>query len=188
MKKHTEECTGCISKAGEEICFSELEEMERYYNLNRNRVLAALEDYIYDPIYNFLRWKVWEAVRPGMAKHYYQRAKRGYSYMDVWDTGYHVTSILLPMLEDLKKNRIGTPITFYRKKDGVDKDGNPTDEATRLADERYDNVLREMIFGLKCAKLVNEYEYKDEAEYKKLERSAKRSLELFSKYWCVLWD
>jgi hypothetical protein len=76
---------------------------------------------------------------------------------------------------------------MFRKKDGVDKDGNSTDEAHRLAEQRWDNVLREIIYGLKCAKTIQDYDYKD-VEVKKLTKSSKRSFELIGKHLFNLWD
>ncbi|MBC8428503.1 hypothetical protein H8D04_01325 [bacterium] len=191
MKKHNEEtCEGCISTMGEEYCFDDIQEMMDYHKAERNWFVAKWEDWIYYPFYQKVVNGWWQKIRPGAIKHYYQRARYGYSYMDVWDTGNHIAEISLRMLECLKKDKIGTPMIFFEESDGIDEDEQPTEEAIRLAEERYDNILSEMIFGLKCAQALSsmEYDYKNETEYEKLNNSVKRSFELFGKYWSTLWD
>lgn len=170
--------------------FNNLDDMLEYHNSKRPWIIAKWEDWIWYPIYRFVRWTIWDRIRPGAIKHYYQRARYGYSYMDTWNVGSHIVEILIPMLEKLKKDRYGTPIGFYKEEDGVDDDGNPTEEAQKLADARYDNVLGEMIFGLKCGrKLINmDYDFCDSNEHNKLTSSAKRSFELFGEYWQSLWN
>jgi hypothetical protein len=94
------------------------------------------------------------------------------------------------MLERLKNNKHGTPMSMFRKKDGVDKDGNSTDEAHRLAEQRWDNVLNEIIYGLKCAKKIedSDYDYEDKELTKRLTKSSQRSFELIGKHLFSLWD
>tara|TARA_Y100000034_G_scaffold95041_1_gene115301 strand:- start:82 stop:558 length:477 start_codon:yes stop_codon:yes gene_type:complete len=158
--------------------------------MKKHKIVALWEDYIYYPIYRGIRWKVWDKIRPGKIKHYYQRAKTGHSYMDAWSIDYYLVDNLIPMLNELKKNKHSVATTFFRKKDGVDKNGNPTDEAFRLAEQRFDNVLNEILYGLKCAKKIHEvdYNYKDKDEGKKLKKSAERSFQLIGKHLFSLWD
>jgi ketol-acid reductoisomerase len=77
---------------------------------------------------------------------------------------------------------------MFRQKDGVDKDGNPTDEATVLAEQRWENVLNEITYGLKCAKKIQDYDYEDKELAKKLKKSSQRSFELIGKHLFNLWD
>ena len=158
--------------------------------MKKHKIVALWEDYIYYPIYRGIIWKVWDKIRPGKIKHYYQRAKTGHSYMDAWSIDYYLVDNLIPMLNELKKNKHSVATTFFRKKDGVDKNGNPTDEAFRLAEQRFDNVLNEILYGLKCAKKIHEvdYNYKDKDEGKKLKKSAERSFQLIGKHLFSLWD
>jgi hypothetical protein len=95
-----------------------------------------------------------------------------------------------PMLERLKNNKHGTPMSMFRKKDGVDKDGNSTDEASRLAEQRWDDVLNEITYGLKCAKKIqnSDFDYDDKKLIKKLNNSSTRSFELIGKHLFDLWD
>jgi hypothetical protein len=79
---------------------------------------------------------------------------------------------------------------MFRKKDGVDKDGRATDEADVLAEQRWDNVLNEILYGLKCAKKIQDldYDYEDKELTKRLTKSSQRSFELIGKHLFSLWD
>jgi hypothetical protein len=191
MKKHNEEtCEGCISTDGGDVCFTDLREMMDYHDSQRNWFIAKWEDWIYFPLHKKFLNDWWDKIRPGALKHYYQRAKQGYSYQDTWGIDYHLVTILIPMFESLKKDHVGVSLAFFDEKDGVDEDGNPTDEASEKAEQRMQNVYGEIIYGLKCAKLIHgaDYNYKKEGEYEKLNTSVKRSFELIGEYFFSLWD
>ena len=81
-------------------------------------------------------------------------------------------------------------MNFYRKKDGVDKHGNPTDGAQVLADKRYDEVLDKIIYGLKCARALQEldYDYKDKNKTKLLNKRVEKTFTLIGKHLFTLWD
>ena len=125
---------------------------------------------------------------PSEAKWFYQRGSRGWSDRSAWSIDTWLVDNLIPMLERLKNNKQGTPMSMFKKKDGVDKDGNPTDEASVLAEQRWENVLGEIIYGLKCAKTIQNYDYEDKEEVKKLTKSSQRSFELIGKHLFSLWD
>ena len=127
---------------------------------------------------------------PSEVKWFYQRGSRGWSDRSAWSIDTWLVDNLIPMLERLKNNKHGTPLSMFRKKDGVDKDGNPTDEASVLAEQRWDNVLNEILYGLKCAKKIQDldYDYKDKELSKQLTKSSRRSFELIGKHLFNLWD
>ena len=127
---------------------------------------------------------------PSEVKWFYQRGSRGWSDRSAWSIDTWLVDNLIPMLERLKNNKHGTPLSMFRKKDGVDKDGNSTDEAHRLAEQRWDNVLNEIIYGLKCAKKIedSDYDYEDKELTKRLTKSSQRSFELIGKHLFSLWD
>jgi hypothetical protein len=158
--------------------------------MKKHKIVTLWEDYIYYPIYRGIRWKVWDKIRPGKIKHYYQRAKQGYSYMDCWSIDHHLVEILIPMFENMKREHSSISMAFYDKADGVDEDGNPTEEAGVKAEQRMKNVYSEIIYGLKCAKLIHDsdYDYEKEGEYERLNQSVKRSFELIGEYFFSLWD
>ena len=145
---------------------------------------------IYYAIYRFFVWTIWNNLRPGMWKHWYQRARYGHSYQDNWSIDYFLIENLIPMMKKIRYDRTGTPMNFFRKKDGVDEAGSPTDEAQDLADKRYDEVLDKMIYGLKCAKTINDldYDYKDSKKTKQMMRSVEKSFQLIGKHLFSLWD
>ena len=142
----------------------------KYFIVPFERFIHAIEDF------------------PSEAKWFYQRGSRGWSDRSAWSIDTWLVDNLIPMLERLKNNKQGTPSTMFRQKDGVDKDGNPTDEASVLAEQRWENVLGEIIYGLKCAKTIQNYDYEDKEEVKKLTKSSQRSFELIGKHLFNLWD
>jgi len=146
---------------------------------------------IYYPIYRFFVWTIWDNIRPGTWKHWYQRARYGHSYQDNWSIDYFLIDNLLPMLKKLRYDRTGTPMEFFRKKDmGVDESGNPTDVAQVLADKRYDELLDKIIYGLKCAKAIQDldYNYKNNKKAKQMMKSVEKSFQLIGKHLFCLWD
>ena len=142
----------------------------KYFSIPFQRFIQAIEDF------------------PSEAKWFYQRGSRGWSDRSAWSIDTWLVDNLIPMLERLKNNKQGTPSTMFRQKDGVDKDGNPTDEATVLAEQRWENVLTEITYGLKCAKTIQNYDYEDKEDVKKLTKSSQRSFELIGKHLFNLWD
>jgi len=122
---------------------------------------------------------------PSEAKWFYQRGSRGWSDRSVWSIDTWLVDNLIPMLERLKNDKHGTPSSMFRK-----KDGNSTDEADRLAEQRWDNVLNEILYGLKCAKKIqnSDFDYNDKKLTKKLNNSSTRSFELIGKHLFDLWD
>ena len=127
---------------------------------------------------------------PSRIKFFIQRARRGWSDEDSWSVDYWLVDKLIPMLKRLKNESQGTPMLMFRKKDGVDKDGNPTDEASRLAEQRWDDMLGEIIYGLKCAKSIQEldYDYKDKKKTKLLNKRVEKTFTLIGKHLFTLWD
>ena len=126
---------------------------------------------------------------PSCTKHFVQRGRRGWSDQDAWSIDYWMVDNLTPMLKRLKENKNGTPMSMFRKKDGVDKDGNPTDRASRLAEQRWDNMLGEIIYGLKCAKVLQEldYDYNDKNKTKLLYKRVEKTFNLIGKHLFTLW-
>ena len=127
---------------------------------------------------------------PSKVKWFYQRGSRGWSDRSAWSIDTWLVNNLIPMLERLKKEKHSTPMSMYKKKDGVDKSGNPTDEADVLAEQRWNNVLNEILYGLKCAKKIEDldYNYKDKELSKRLTKSSQRSFKLIGKHLFSLWD
>ena len=127
---------------------------------------------------------------PSEVKWFYQRGSRGWSDRSAWSIDTWLVDNLIPMLERLKNNKHGTPMSMFRKKDGVDKDGHPTDRASRLAERRWDDMLGEIIYGLKCAKALQDldYDYKDKNKTKLLNKRVEKTFTLIGKHLFALWD
>ncbi|MBC8422059.1 MAG: hypothetical protein H8E03_01410 [Pelagibacteraceae bacterium] len=189
MKKHNKDtCEGCTSTVGEEYCFEDFQEMIDYHKSQRNWFVAKWEDWIYYPFYHNVVNGWWQKIRPGAIKHYYQRAKQGYSYQDVWGMDYYMVETLLPMFETLKNDHMGISMAFYED-DDHDETGHTTDEGDERAEQRRQNVFGEIIYGLKCAKKIHNVDYDYEKdEYEKLNKSVKRSFSLIGEYFFTFWD
>ena len=192
MKIHDKNCENCVSTVGEKECFSDFKEMMRYHKSQRNKVIALWEDYIYYPIYRCIVWKVWDKIRPGKIKHYYQRAKNGYSYQDCWSIDWYIADVLPKMIRTLKKNHHGHP--------------------QGLSEKEWDKILEDIAYGFDLQHEVLEHKLYDLANAKnkkivqdmfdadselyeecriitKGEKVAiKRSWKLFQKYFYNLWD
>lgn len=127
---------------------------------------------------------------PYCIKYFIQRGKQGWSDKDAWSIDYWLVNSLIPMLEILRTNKQGVPSSMYRAKDGVDIDKNPTDEADVLAEQRWDNVLGEILYGLKCAKKLQDmdYDYEDQELGIKLTKSSQRSFKLIGTHLFNLWN
>ena len=126
---------------------------------------------------------------PSKVKWFYQRGSRGWSDRSAWSIDTWLVDNLIPMLERLKRDKHGIPASMFRKKD-LFEIGHSTDEADVLAEERWDDVLDEIIYGLKCAKKIHnsDYDYEDKELTKRLTKSSQRSFELIGKHLFSLWD
>ena len=126
---------------------------------------------------------------PSEVKWFYQRGSRGWSDRSAWSIDTWLVNNLIPMLERLKKDKHGIPASMYRKKDLFEIEYS-TDEADVLAEGRWDDVLDEILYGLTCAKKIqdSDYDYKDKKLIKRLNKSSQRSFELIGKYLFSLWD
>ena len=130
---------------------------------------------------------------PSKVKWFYQRGSRGWSDRSAWSIDTWLVNNLIPMLERLKRDKHGTPTSMFRMKGGESYKfyyGISTDEADVLAAQRWNNVLSEIIYGLKCAKKLQDmdYNYKDKKLTKRLTKSYQRSFELIGKHLFSLWD
>ena len=205
MKTHTEECKNCISTEGEDVCFDSMTEMWDYHKSQEPWYVRAW-DFVYLPVHRFFRWIIWENVKPSNFKHWYQRARYGYSYRDCWSIDYHLSEIIPKMIRDMKKNLNGCP------GDIADNwNGGETDDDMKMAMYEWETVLD---------KIANAFELENEiinhtlfdCRNKKEEKRMKKLMEdkdtfegcrimtteekvlrdkgwkLFRKYFYSLWD
>ena len=84
---------------------------------------------------------------PSHIKHVYQRAKKGYSYIDVWNIYSWFMEIMPKMLADYKKNLHGCPSQFTNNEDGTEY------QDVEKGVKDWETILERMIF---CFKEMNE--------------------------------
>lgn len=103
-------------------------------------------------------------------KHWYQRAKNGYSYQDVWSLDSYLDEMLPKALRELAKVNNGYP-----------------QELESL--EEWNDILEEMVQGFEAHKKISELEFDidNPKEYKELENKFKKGMKLFVRYYGSLW-
>ena len=140
--------------------------------------------YITWPIGSAYRW-LWEL--PYRIKYFIQRGRRCWSDQDAWAIDYWLVEGLIPMLERLKREKLGIPSSMIKEsiREAGDESG-----VDILAEQRWDNILGEIIYGLKCAKKLQDmdYDYEDKKLTKRLTKSAQKSFTLIGKHLFNLWD
>lgn len=68
---------------------------------------------------------------------------------DTWSMDSTLALIIVPMLEQLKASKHGTPMSMFEEEDGIDEWGNPGEEAHKEAIERWNAVIDHMIWSFK---------------------------------------
>ena len=111
-------------------------------------------DFVYYPVY-----RVFDSIRnvigPNAIKHYYQRARYGYSYQDCWSIDWHLADIIPKMIRELKENTHGVPGEIVSHWD-PDENGNLTDENWVMAENEWEMILDKIARAFEL-----EYELKD---------------------------
>tara|TARA_Y100000310_G_scaffold6122_1_gene6978 strand:+ start:327 stop:851 length:525 start_codon:yes stop_codon:yes gene_type:complete len=140
----------------------------------------------------YITWPIGTAYRwlrelPYRVKYYRQRGQRCWSDQDAWAIDYWLVEGLIPMLERLKREKLGIPSSMIKEsiREAGDESG-----VDILAEQRWDNILGEIIYGLKCAKKLQDmdYDYEDKKLTKRLTKSAQKSFTLIGKHLFNLWD
>lgn len=106
----------------------------------------------------------------------FQRAIRGYSNKDVWSIDYFLCDIMPKMLRKLAKDSFGCPTDLYDNK-------NKEDEC-----HKWLKVLEKMAEGFEAGQKINDMDFDNEQERKKLEKKFDKGMDLFKKYFFSLWD
>ena len=97
-----------MSYSIEDETFDSFEEMQEHHRLNQSWYERAW-DSIYHPIYMFFVWTIWDKIKPSNFKHWYQRARYGYSFRDTWDIHYYLGDIIPKMIRDMAQDINGVP-------------------------------------------------------------------------------
>jgi len=129
----------------------------------------------------------WEILREWkrQIKWAWQRVFRGWDDRAVWSLNYHLAEIIPSILKKLKEDKVGIPMFCFEGLEyGENYDYN--DESMKIAEERWNAILDEMITGFEIYnKLWEILDYeKEREEYKKVERA----LELLKIHFESLWD
>jgi len=118
-----------------------------------------------------ITWKIKEFFRE--IKYFFQRGKRGYSDRDLWDIGEYLSTIVPPMMRDLKDNGSGYPVKIGSRK-------------------KWEEILEDIAKGFEAQlKLKVNYSKRYNENGKELEELLKtkdKGLKLFIKYLGAFWS
>jgi len=145
---------------------------------------------IYFPIYRFY-FNIWEKIGPRAIKHYYQRARYGYSYRDCWSIDWHLAGIIPKMIRSMKKNLNGHPHGITEKEWGAILDTIAS--AFELEYEILDSVLYDCSTKKQEDHMKKLMKDNDSFEgcrimTKKEKKTRDEGWKLFRKYFHTLWD
>ena len=137
----------------------------------------------------YILQKPWKILRywKNEVKYAHQRVFRGWDDKAVWSLNYYLAETIPPILKKLKEDKVGVPMEFF---DGLPYEDENTysysEESMKIADERWNSVLDEIITGFEIYnELWKTSSYEEEREeYKKVERA----LELLKLHFEDLWD
>ena len=120
-------------------------------------------------------------------KYYYQRCKNGFSEEDCWNLGYHLMTIIPPMVRKLKTG-VGCPSELW-------------EEGEKDNCQKWHDILEEIAQGFEAGQQLSDmhaykwvegkdgytYEF-DELKNKQLSDKYNRGVELLSRWLLALWD
>ena len=138
-------------------------------------------EFVYYPIYRFFYWRIWDNIKPSNFKHWYQRARYGYSYRDCWSIDWYLADIIPKMINQLKENLHGVPSDIADKYVAEDKHDIDMTHATA----EWESILDKIANTFKL-----EHEILDSCHTmtKKEKKSHDEGWKLFRKYFGNLWD
>jgi len=93
--------------------------------------------FVYYPVYRFFYWVIWDNIKPSNLKHWYQRARYGYSYRDCWSIDWYLADIIPKMINQLKENLHGVPSDIAAKWAKEDKN----DDDMKMAMYDWETIL-----------------------------------------------
>ncbi len=96
-------------------------------------------------------------------KWFYQRGRRGWADCDTWSLDWYLDRWLPEALRYLKAHKQGLPRAMFEGLPTKDNNGFcPTDEAFRIAQERWNSILDRMIAGFEAGQRMSEGLYRPE--------------------------
>lgn len=121
----------------------------------------------------------------------YQRVFRGWDDKTTWSIDYWLNHIMPDILKQLRENKIGIPIVFF---DGMEEHTDEkgilgyTKEQEKIAEELWNKEINKMIAGFTAGRLINDWRYDLDGEYKYLEETFKKGMASFVEHYFSLWD
>ena len=97
--------------------------------------------FVYYPVYRFFYWGIWDHIKPSNFKHWYQRARYGYSYRDCWSIDWYLADIIPKMINQLKGNLHGVPSDIADKYVAEDKHDIDMTHATAEWESILDKIV-----------------------------------------------
>ena len=94
-------------------------------------------------------YRIFDKIKefPQDVKHICQRARKGYSYRDLWSIDYWFMEIMPKMLTDFRKNLHGCPTQFINREDGTE------DQNFETGMKEWEDIIDRMIF---CFREMND--------------------------------
>ncbi len=162
---------------------------------------TTFENHYLDMYYWFCRnfdfaWKLY--IAKGYLKRTYQLCTRGWSDKDCWSLDYTIAKFALPRLVRLKEMMHGVPSCMFEPlpEGRYDHDA----EQMRIAEEKWNAALDEMIFAMDYIANCREHDYypkktwpekttkEDYVELHAVEERVQKGLILFGTHFRSLWD
>lgn len=123
--------------------------------LNDNAILEGIYKAIYYPLLSLWQ-KPGDYVRS--IKWGLQRADRGWSDCDAWGAYSYLAKVIKETCQYIKQHKHGVPMGCFKKSDPMDDSGNFTEEATEIADKRWEYALNDIIFTFESLQKIDEHD------------------------------
>lgn len=118
-------------------------------------------------------------------KHWYQRARYGFSYRDAWSVDYWFTDHIVPLIEKLESYemfRHGVP--YFENVDAIHNKTHTEEEALSVKF----SLTAAIKAGYEAYRDIDDLRFEDDKEYERLKQKYDYAAEAFQKYMGILWD
>ena len=156
---------------------------------NRHPILKWIDNLFNESIFGYRPTYI--LIRPWMivdniARHIkwaWQRVYRGWDDRVIWGIHSYLCQYMPIWLGELRKDKRGTPGVCF---DGLecDETGNYSDEMSRIAEERWDKILDEMIATFELGKKIDDWD----VDWRDATDEFEDGMKTFAKYFFCLWD
>lgn len=188
-------------KRAEKLVKKPIYDMDEVMSEMEKRKDFTFQNHCLDIYYWFYRnfdfiWKPY--ILKGYLKRAYQRCTRGWSDRDLWSLDYTIAKFALPRLIELKKIMHGVPHSMFEPLS--EGEYNHDAEQMRIAEEKWNETLDEMIFAMDYIANNRDMDYypkktwpektthEDYEDLRKVEERVQNGLILFGTHFRSLWD